>query len=814
MKKILSVLLSALMLASCLSVSFGASAVNEPTTEDLEKIIKIVKPKLNVPENYSQFTWRYNSKTAYSDASWRFTWATPDESEVYSRIITVCDEFGNITSYTHREGDRIYGQLPVYSKDDMLKTAEKFLSDTIPEAYENLKFSYSVNGGIYSGQYNYVFERYIDGYVFSDNFVDISVDYLTCTVTQMNVNYDYDVNIERHENIITPEKAAEILGTRQKMVMKYHTKSEVNEETGERTIKAFLVYSPETSYLAVDAGTGEIYDAKSSWSVKGDNSTNGSFSEDAAESEGALKKDEGGYELTEEEKAGVKELEGLISKEEAIRAVTENEYLYVNPSLTAVDASLSKNYNNAKTSYYQNDNGAYIWRIDFSNPVIENKYYDYAYAYATVNAETGQIISYECNLNDYYYYVNNSLEIPAVKYDKEQSNKIAESFLKEIIPEKFESSVASYSYQTNAIDILEHKDGVRESLYGAYQFGYNRVNEGIEFSSNHINVGVDGVTGKIYSFSYNWYTNVEFESPKGAITPEEALAYLLSFDGYGLNYEKNVVYIYTPITQSSKKDVSAAFTASLVLTLENGGDIEKVIDKYAEDIDREKLLQLLEEGNEDELLGFISEYYGVTPEETADAANSYVDSSEFYSKEVSARLVYSCYDVKSSYVSPFTGKQVSYSGEEYVDVNKEYTYSDLEGHWIEKSALLLADIGIGFEGGKFEPDKTITGNEFIKLAQAMSLYTQVDENASSVMKIEAVRSILNYFGFEKVASLKGIYKTEFSDNSDIKEDDIGYIAIANGLGIVKGDGVNVNAYSELTRAQAVSLLVNALNSMR
>ncbi len=814
MKKLLSAFMAIMMLAS--AVSFAAFAqTNEPTTEELEAIIKIVKPKLEVPEECSEFTWRFNAKSAYSDASWRLTWETKDDAEKMLRVQVNCDIDGNITSYTFRDYNKQYGQLPEYSLAELEEVADAFLEKTVPEAAKNVKLYNAFGSGIYAGQYNYNYIRNIDGYIFPDNYVTVSVDYITGKVVQMNVDYDYVIDIAKYDTIISPEKAEEILGTRQKMELTYFTKTIIDENTKDRTIKAFLVYQPLTSYLAVDAGTGEIYDTKSSWTVNdsfagGAGGGNNGVTMDKAESESADEE----YRLTEEELAGIKELEGLISKEEAIKAVTENEYLYINPALTAVSANLSKNYSADKTSSYQNDNGSYIWYINFSNPVIEDKYYGYAYADASVNAQTGEIISYNCNLNDYYYYSENKLDIPDIKYDAEASKKIAEEFLKKYAADKFENTVEGNYYSSNVIKKIQLDDVNTQNIYGAHNFGYTRVNEGIKFSRNYINVGVDGVTGKIYNYNRNWWTNIEFESPEGAITPEQALSYLISNEGYGVIYERNVTHIYTPVTESSKKDICIAFVASVMATLENGGDIDVVIDKYAKNIDREKLIDVIKSGDEEAILEFVCGYYGVTVEEVEKTANEYVDTSLFYDKQASARLVYTCYDLGSTYVSPFTGKLLTSSGEEYKPLVNSYSYTDLAGHWIEKDALLLADIGIGFEGGIFEPDKPITTKEFISLSQSMSFYTAEKESDEIITRISAIRSIIDSLGYEKIANLKGIYKTDFADNGEIKEEDLGYISIAFGFGIVKGDGTNVNAYSELTRAEALSLLLNAVKSAR
>lgn len=814
MKKILSAILALLIATTTMSFAVNAASTNEPTNEQLEKIIKIVKPKLDVPEQCSEFYWNYTAKNAYEDASWRLTWKTKTDNEKEAeRVIVRCDENGNLTSYMHRKGITKYGSLPTYSKEELEKNAVDFISKVVPQAAANVKLE-SVNCyGIYSNQYTYKYVRYIDGYKFPDNYISIDVDYTSGRIASMSVNYDYEIDIKKYNSIIAPEKALEILGTRQKMQLEYMTKIEKIE--GKNTVKAFLVYVPQEKYVAIDAETGEIYDTKSVWNVKNQDSIT-----DASEAGGsyvfddykAQEKNES-YSLTEEEANSVNILEGLIPKEEAIKAVTSNSYLYIDPALTAVEATLKKNNFSTENSTYQSDNGSYIWYIHFSNPVFDGKYYSEANAFAEINAENGSLISYSCNLNDYIYYRENLADVPKVEYNKEKAQAIAEEFLKAYADSKFSNTIENEYYQTNVISRIENGEDIISEVYGAHRFSYTRINEGVALNRNYINVGVDGVTGKIFSYNYNWWTNVEFESVNGIITPEQALAAYISNDGYGLIYEKNTTYIYMPVTESSKKDVCSAFVASLAATLINDGDIDKVIDKYAESIDRTKLKQLLNNDKENELMDFICEYFGVKSEEVNESASEYIDSSMFYDKISEARLVYTCYDVPSEYVSPFSGKLLKYNGEEYKYDSDIYSYDDLESHWIKTDAELLADVGIGFGGGSFKPDVNITADEFIKLAEAMNVYVKLDPQ-EEIKKIDAIKALLNSFGYEKVAKLNGIYVTDFEDNGTISQDDIGYTAIAYGLGIIKGDGKNADIYSKLTRAQGVSLLINTLKYLK
>ena len=68
---------------------------------------------------------------------------------------------------------------------------------------------------------------------------------------------------------------------------------------------------------------------------------------------------------------------------------------------------------------------------------------------------------------------------------------------------------------------------------------------------------------------------------------------------------------------------------------------------------------------------------------------------------------------------------------------------------------------------------------------------------------------LNY---HETAKLKGIYKTAFADQDMISEDMLGYVALAQGLGIISGDGNGLfNPTESLTKADAAIMIYNYLS---
>ena len=74
-----------------------------------------------------------------------------------------------------------------------------------------------------------------------------------------------------------------------------------------------------------------------------------------------------------------------------------------------------------------------------------------------------------------------------------------------------------------------------------------------------------------------------------------------------------------------------------------------------------------------------------------------------------------------------------------------------------------------------------------------------------------MKLILNAVGYGPVAQLQGIYRTKFVDDRNIPADCYGYVALAQGLGMVAGN--NSNRFlpnSNATRAQAAVMLYNLM----
>lgn len=734
-KKVISLTLVGCMLFSGLPIKAAevsavggtqvrGNVVTEPTDKALESIIKAVKAKVSIPKEMTKFDYYYNSQNAYSKAFWYLTWNNDD----YSQSISVSvDQDENIIGYNFNE-NRNVRFTPKYLKSDLQGTALDFIKKMAPQIVDKIEFLEAESNG-YSGQYSYTFRRVENKIPMPDNAVTVNVNYETGKVTSYDLNWLFDVKVPSGDVKISEKEAAEKLGKKVAMKLTYQNAYET-DENGNTTIKAFLVYSPELSYASVDAKTGEVYTTQNEWVNKSDTTK-----------EAAAKDDSGnGSELSSEEIKKIQDLKDIISKDKAIKTVTDNSSLLLDKNLKSITARLYKYRDYHYLTKNKEAEERYVWNINFSDPrEVNEKGKDVyrPYAIATVDAKTGKLISFNASVKDSYHYGLEGNAIPKINYSKKQGQTILENFLKDQVPTLFKNTVLTTNDGSYVIGYKGEKE-----IYGGYYYNYERTHEKISYPYNAIYGAVDGVTGKIYNFSYNWDESVEFESPKNIISAQKAYEYYVSNDAFGLVYEINNIH--------------------------SNNDKVKI----------------------------------------QDSADSYSIKSEI-------RLVYRN-DLSPAYISPFTGKQLDNEGKEYVKNAGKYSYSDIKGHKSEKNILLLAELGIGFEGGKFSPDQAITNKELNEFLNKLNYYHEkqyeLKNNSSNMSRVEAAKFVVQILGYDKIAQLKGIYSATFVDQNQISQSNAGYAAIAYGFGLITANDRNEFRPNEnLTRAEAADMILTLLS---
>lgn len=510
-----------------------SGSTTQPTNEALESAIKSVKAKITVPPEYSDFNYSFYNTNSYIDSYWNMTWTNPTDQ---SYIQVNCDQNNHITSYTNYKNTNKNNNIPVYRKKELKDTADKFINQIAPEISTKLKYIDAVFDGVYSGNYIYNYQRIENGIALPENTVNISVNSATGEVNSASITWLYDVAVPSADVTLTKDEASKLIKKNMEMKLTYHSndvriyaKTTTNNTT---TKKALLFYEPSKNYISIDAKTGKVYLTKNEWIDENSDVT--SAKKEAAPANGtALSKNDSS--LTVEEISKLEELKSLITKENAIKAVTSNKYLYFDKNLTSFSANLSKsNYDMSKTN-------GYVWNIQMSDPreISKKKNADNyrAYASAQVDAKTGKILSFYSSIKSLYNDITGKWNTAKITYNKSTCQKNLEKFLNSQMKNRFELTNLS---DTNKDYIAYYKrDNV--PVFGGYNYNYNRINEGVEYPYNNIYGAVDGITGKIYNFNFNWDDSVIFESKNGAITSDQAMDDYLGKDGYHLIYEINVI---------------------------------------------------------------------------------------------------------------------------------------------------------------------------------------------------------------------------------------------------------------------------------
>ena len=307
----------------------------------------------------------------------------------------------------------------------------------------------------------------------------------------------------------------------------------------------------------------------------------------------------------------------------------------------------------------------------------------------------------------------------------------------------------------DSINALDHDTRISHS------FTYAQKVNGYFFPGNMISVGVDTTDGSISSYSNSFDDAVTFDSAVGILTMDQAI------DAWLDTYEVQLAYIRVPA---------------------------------AIDYSKPEYKPLMDYG--------ISYLYKLTL--------GYALNRENYLLGIDAK----------------TGKAVV---PDWGTEDDGLSYSDISGHWAQSKIEKLAQFGVGYTGDKFSPNIALSQIDLIALlastegytydassedsadnlynyAYQLGILTKAERNDKAVLtRAATVKLILNAVGYGSVAQLQGIYRTKFVDDRNIPADCYGYVALAQGLGMVSGNSSNqFLPNSNATRAQAAVMLYNLM----
>ena len=185
------------------------------------------------------------------------------------------------------------------------------------------------------------------------------------------------------------------------------------------------------------------------------------------------------------------------------------------------------------------------------------------------------------------------------------------------------------------------------------------------------------------------------------------------------------------------------------------------------------------------------------------------------------------------YVNALTNQIVNYNNKPITD-EKSYEYTDIDGHWAEDTIKLFAERQMSFPGDTFRPEESITTGDFYRLMTAVSRGSNtcfdmtdeeiipdiadmlgIDKNgvdtSAPVTREIAAKMLIVEIGYGDVAELEDIFVCDFADADEISPDNIGYCALAQGFGIINGEYGYFYPANNITRAEALTMLYNAID---
>lgn len=504
MKKILSILVAVTLV---LTASIPAIAA-ETDSKGLEQAILQVKNVVTIPEDFKEFQYsssqyKENDKTV---SVWYLNW---DKEDYAGSISATVVDGGYLINYSYYIDKQNEG-LGTVTRAAGQKAAEDFLAKARPDIAADMKLMEN-DGSYNTDSHYYRYRLYKNDTVVSFVEADIYVDKHSGKVRDFGFQgyNDSYTDLPSTEGVISPEEGIKAYLDKIGVDLNYHAYYDYSK----KTLTVFPAYSVTDTGKAIDAKTGEAVTLYGNYGLYPLGGYGAGAKDEAATENGA--------QLTKEEIEAIENVSGLITKEKAESIIRS--------TVPGIKSSMKLTSSNLSRSYAEKDK--YQWEIGFDE------------AYATVNAKTGELISF-------YLYTEDSREGRASLTEAEAKEK-AESFLKKVAPEKFEQL---RFYENPGYQLYRSYDGDQEVT--DYSFNYYRQVNGIDFVDNSFSVTVNKDSGLIVDYSSNWYDSAEFPALDDIMPEAEALDYI--------NKIGKLILMYSKISDSEISGIRGADLADKV----------------------------------------------------------------------------------------------------------------------------------------------------------------------------------------------------------------------------------------------------------
>lgn len=764
-KRIFSILLSATLTLTGTTSAFAntltkfeppttpvavSSATTSPDNTEEEKNVKISKEKakeiakgiiksyFNIEIDESKFTQRSNLNTSNyngkQNSSWTIFWEMYNMEKSININVTLNAETGEVTQASNYERmNNEENSVPTITAKEAEKISDDFVKKIQPEKFnETNKKSYNNLSYYGSANYNFNYVNKVNGVEFDGNNINVEVDGVKGKVVSYYCNWDKDLKFPEIKGIIDSKTAAKTFKDEAKMTLRYTSVMQnYSYYDNKKVIK--LLYVPEFN-------SGYMLDAKEGKMIDWYNNSNKPVVKDLNE----------------------KEKEDFYSKAKTstprTKAIEEGEASKIIKSL--INKLYGEGYVIQDLSYQEYAEGYgmtsnKVWNAYFNKGDVA-KYNESGNV--SIDALTGEILScYKYSDEDY-----NSNEKFEPKLTWEEAYAKAIEVIGQYYPDKVKQ-IKTEQLHYNYDDF--NKMGERN-----YYFNFARIENGIEYNENSINVGFSAVTGNMNNLNCNWEKNIKFPEINNIISKDDANEIL--FDKY------KPILFYTQINKSNdyqKPDLEMKLAYKL-------GDENGMYD-YT---------------NIDARTGKFVNYNGEVIDQNIELFKEEIKDSKA-EKELSilaSKGLIETIDFKLD-------KKIT-----QIDLIKMLVNSrGYRPYMVENTADL-----------KFSNIKKDNAN--YKYLQ-MAVFYGIMENSDGefiedklVTREELAKALVKYTNYNKLADHSDLFKINYKDASKISKDNLGYVAIADAFGFIKIENNEFKPSDNTTMEDLAIGVCNALNNVR
>ncbi|MDD2422033.1 MAG: PepSY domain-containing protein [Heliobacteriaceae bacterium] len=718
-------------------ICFPAVAGAADTAQvSLEQAIRTVKANFTIPATYANLETSYHHNN--DRQIWSLNWRSPDGNQGYFQAEVDAETGEIIQMNIWQPADQPAKTPPaaIRSKAEARQTATRMLNRLAPARVAELVPipDDSQLVPLTRNQHTYTFrwQRAAGGVPFAQDGVQIDVRSDNNAVIRYVLNWT-KTTLPPATGTINPEIARQGFNAAGMLEARYILPSTGRQNPGGK-LRPQLVYQldhPSQGYI--DARTGKPLDLGSDVWFDGIGGMGGAEAMATVNDKRAA---DPMPPLSPEELREIEQTAKLLPQEAAIKAVKK---------WVTIPANLELRYATLNPEWGSPDIRA--WNFSWQRPGLKTTPPEPnlpEYIHARVNAVTGEVIEFSLS---YPSDPQKPGKITAT-LDREAAQRLVEDFLRQIQPQRFpQTTLAKDPDFDRPLPTGEDELPIRQN------FNYQRLVDGILFPANGIRVTVDAVSGRITSYSLQWF-NLEFPAPAGMLTPEQAVDRFLDYRPLTLSYIQvrdkiaptgKVYLVYQPVKRPDTRTSNQ-------------------IDAFS---------------------GQPLDYRG-NPLNTMPQARHFTDvTGHWAEKEINL------------------GGQAGLFGEFGDTFQPEETITTIS---LLRNMLLA--------GPRFGEQAPLPDQEVLDQARQLGWVTGNPAPDAAVSRETLAILMVRLINLEPAARITGIYQVPFSDAGSLPPETTGYIALAWGLKILHVPGPSFVADQPVTRAEAAYALVRTLMAKR